>query len=145
MHPLLKKILDPLLKGLKENLNKGYQKVDKLLLNILREVFVSLNSSFYLFIYFFTLIDDNECSTNGGLGPCEHICVNSYLSYQCLCKAGYTLNADGKTCAGELLILTRSPEAITCCRKLAKERSHFSFKREKSKFCKMPDPRHVHN
>ena len=51
--PPPKKNLDPLLKRLKENLNKGYQKVDKLLLNILREVFVSLNSSFYLFIYYF--------------------------------------------------------------------------------------------
>ena len=112
MHPLLKKILDPLLKRLKENLNKGYQKVDKLLLNILREVFVSLNSSFYLFIYlFYTLIDDNECSTNGGLGPCGHICVNSYLSYQCLCNAGYTLNADGKTCAGELLNINKEPRS----------------------------------
>ena len=46
-------MLRAVMKRLKENLNKGYQKVDKLLLNILREVFVSLNSSFYLFIYLF--------------------------------------------------------------------------------------------
>ncbi len=31
---------------------------------------------------------------------CEHICESSPGSYHCLCLPGYTLNADGKTCAG---------------------------------------------
>lgn len=31
---------------------------------------------------------------------CEHICESSPGSYHCLCLPGYTLNDDGKTCAG---------------------------------------------
>lgn len=47
------------------------------------------------------LSDDNECSSNNGLGPCEQICVNNLLGYECLCRPGYNLNADGKTCSGK--------------------------------------------
>ena len=32
---------------------------------------------------------------------CEHICESSPGSFHCLCLPGYTLNDDGKTCAGE--------------------------------------------
>lgn len=46
------------------------------------------------------LSDNNECSSNGGLGPCEQICVNTLLGRQCLCRPGYTLKADGTTCKG---------------------------------------------
>lgn len=35
---------------------------------------------------------------------CEHICESSPGSFHCLCLPGYTLNADGKTCAGEWLV-----------------------------------------
>jgi len=45
--------------------------------------------------------DDDECSSNNGLGPCEQICVNNLLGYECLCRPGYNLNADGKTCSGK--------------------------------------------
>lgn len=31
---------------------------------------------------------------------CEHICESSPGSFHCLCLPGYTLNDDGKTCAG---------------------------------------------
>ena len=62
-------------------------------------------------IYFILsgLLDDNECSTNNGLGPCEHICVNTLLGHECLCSPGYTLNNDGTTCAGGNVILTDRP------------------------------------
>ncbi|XP_029958686.1 matrilin-2-like [Salarias fasciatus] len=29
---------------------------------------------------------------------CQHICVSSPVSYRCKCRAGFTLNPDGKTC-----------------------------------------------
>ena len=45
--------------------------------------------------------DDNECSSNNGLGPCEQICVNTLLGHECLCRPGYNLNGDGKTCSGK--------------------------------------------
>jgi len=43
--------------------------------------------------------DDDECSSNSGLGPCEQICVNTLLGHECLCRPGYNLNGDGKTCS----------------------------------------------
>ena len=45
--------------------------------------------------------DENECSTNAGFGPCGQICVNTFLGYSCLCRPGYTLNNDKKTCTGK--------------------------------------------
>ena len=32
---------------------------------------------------------------------CNHHCVNTPGSYFCLCRPGYTLDADGHTCKGE--------------------------------------------
>lgn len=37
---------------------------------------------------------------------CEHICESSPGSFHCLCLPGYTLNPDGKTCAGKWLVAT---------------------------------------
>ncbi|MBN3310323.1 MATN4 protein, partial [Amia calva] len=34
---------------------------------------------------------------------CQHVCVSETRSYHCECHAGYTLNADGKTCSGGAL------------------------------------------
>uniref|UniRef100_UPI0037E944B3 matrilin-4 n=1 Tax=Semicossyphus pulcher TaxID=241346 RepID=UPI0037E944B3 len=55
---------------------------------------------------------------------CEHICESSPGSFQCLCLPGYTLNADGKTCAAIDLcvegkhdceqICVSSPGSFTC-------------------------------
>ena len=43
--------------------------------------------------------DTDECvSSNGG---CEHTCVNTYQSFYCVCRQGYTLKSDQKTCEGE--------------------------------------------
>ncbi|CAD5125803.1 DgyrCDS14009 [Dimorphilus gyrociliatus] len=40
-------------------------------------------------------IDIDECSTDPG---CQHICKNMPGSFACLCKEGYILGADGKSC-----------------------------------------------
>ena len=41
---------------------------------------------------------ENECeSDNGG---CEQICIDTFLSNNCSCSTGYTLNDDGQTCSG---------------------------------------------
>ena len=48
--------------------------------------------------------DTNECSSNGGLGPCEQICINTFLGHQCLCNPGHSLNDDGTSCTGQKFI-----------------------------------------
>lgn len=51
--------------------------------------------------------DVDECEVlNGG---CQQGCVNTHGSFQCQCRAGYRLHADGRTCIGKgpLLILPR--------------------------------------
>ena len=43
-------------------------------------------------------IDIDECLVeNGG---CQHVCLNKMGSYECLCRNGYTLLGDEKTCVG---------------------------------------------
>ncbi|XP_022097489.1 fibrillin-1-like [Acanthaster planci] len=39
--------------------------------------------------------DKNECLNH----RCEHHCQNTFGSFQCLCRGGYTINADGETCS----------------------------------------------
>ena len=50
-------------------------------------------------------IDTNECSSNGGRGPCAHICTNTPGSFTCSCRTGYALAADGRGCNGKSMIL----------------------------------------
>ncbi|XP_078574744.1 receptor-type tyrosine-protein phosphatase S-like [Branchiostoma floridae x Branchiostoma japonicum] len=45
-----------------------------------------------------TCVDVNECSPNGGRGPCDYSCTNTAGSYTCTCNSGHTLNSDGHTC-----------------------------------------------
>jgi len=40
--------------------------------------------------------DVDECRDSHG--GCEHECVNSQGSYQCVCHEGYTLRSDRHTC-----------------------------------------------
>ena len=40
--------------------------------------------------------DVDECRDSHG--GCEHECVNSQGSYQCVCHEGYTLRSDRRTC-----------------------------------------------
>ena len=46
----------------------------------------------------FLFTDKDECTSNNG--GCEHICANSYLSYGCHCRGGYTTAVDNKNCNG---------------------------------------------
>ena len=52
-----------------------------------------------------TLLDINECASNGGLGLCEQICTNTVGSYYCSCLLGYTVSTNGTSCDGELIQL----------------------------------------
>ena len=45
----------------------------------------------------------NECEVNNG--PCEHICADTFTSFECSCEDGYELNTDGRTCNGKLVTL----------------------------------------
>ncbi|XP_068171504.1 matrilin-4 [Antennarius striatus] len=63
---------------------------------------VFLVESFDLIHQFGLQFQDKLCGVDLCLESehgCEHICESSPGSYQCLCLPGYTLNADGKTCA----------------------------------------------
>ena len=41
----------------------------------------------------------NECAeSNGG---CDQICIDTFQSYECSCRAGYSLSNDGYTCIGK--------------------------------------------
>ena len=50
----------------------------------------------------FKNIDVNECGTNNG--GCQQQCTNTVGSYSCSCYTGYTLNSNGKTCTGMLIL-----------------------------------------
>lgn len=41
-------------------------------------------------------LDTNECQT--GTAQCAQICVNTFGSYACSCRDGFTLSEDGKSC-----------------------------------------------
>ena len=51
------------------------------------------------------MVDIDECASSTTNG-CEHFCTNSAGSYECSCHFGYQLGSDGKSCAGELVVLT---------------------------------------
>lgn len=46
------------------------------------------------------MLDVDECKLKQH--DCQHICINTLGSYQCGCHAGYELQANGKTCEGQL-------------------------------------------
>ncbi|XP_044039491.1 matrilin-4 isoform X3 [Siniperca chuatsi] len=88
---------------------------------------VFLVESFDLIHQFGLQFQDKLCGVDLCLESdhgCEHICESSPGSYQCLCLPGYTLNADGKTCAAIDLcaegkhdceqICVSSPGSFTC-------------------------------
>ena len=52
----------------------------------------------FLHIYYFNFVDVNEC-VSAATNNCQQICHNTEGSYTCACEHGYTLNADGFTCA----------------------------------------------
>ena len=46
-------------------------------------------------------LDVDECATNNG--GCNHTCANKQGTFQCSCDAGYSLDANNKTCSGNVL------------------------------------------
>ncbi|KAK6054644.1 EGF-like domain protein, partial [Cooperia oncophora] len=42
-------------------------------------------------------LDIDECKVQHG-GGCQHECVNTYGSYRCRCRPGFTLADDGRSC-----------------------------------------------
>lgn len=50
---------------------------------------------------FFVLVDINECTTEEH--GCEQMCVNTVGSYFCMCRDGYFLYQDERTCLGKML------------------------------------------
>ncbi|XP_059845641.1 collagen and calcium-binding EGF domain-containing protein 1 [Hypanus sabinus] len=63
-------------------------------------------------------LDIDECTKSNG-SVCSHICLNTPGSYRCLCKEGFYLKEDGKTCniiesAGQYLKSDTVMEADTC-------------------------------
>ena len=47
---------------------------------------------------FFVCTDINECTEEGD--GCQHFCRNTIGSYHCMCRDGYYLHQDGKSCLG---------------------------------------------
>ena len=48
-------------------------------------------------------VDDNECDhLNGG---CTHECTNTYGSYECSCRTGYSLQPNRHDCEGTTSVL----------------------------------------
>ena len=43
--------------------------------------------------------DINECDQDNG--GCSQICNNTFGSYKCSCKQGYTLDINGFNCSGK--------------------------------------------
>lgn len=63
---------------------------------------------FYLVQVFFNAIfflDVDECASGNGMLCRNGQCVNTIGSFQCLCNDGYEVSLDGRTCAGECLLL----------------------------------------
>ncbi len=45
---------------------------------------------------------------------CQHNCVNTWGSYQCTCRQGYKLQADGKTCLGKSRMVKTQLIFVVC-------------------------------
>jgi len=42
------------------------------------------------------IVDIDECR----FSPCEHGCINTPGSFECVCNDGHELNSNGRTCTG---------------------------------------------
>ena len=47
---------------------------------------------------YFITTDVDECAE--GISECSQDCTNSVGSFTCLCRDGYSLDEDGKSCNG---------------------------------------------
>ena len=52
--------------------------------------------------------DVNECREQNA-GGCQHGCINQQGTYLCYCNAGYTLDANGHTCTGDVTCTVSVP------------------------------------
>ena len=50
----------------------------------------------------YSILDINECLINRG--GCSDMCTNTWGSFKCTCRTGFTLNVDGRTCNGNIVI-----------------------------------------
>jgi len=55
-------------------------------------------------VYVLCVTDTDECLENNG--GCNHMCNNTEGSYHCLCRKGFYLTSDNKTCIGSDMIIT---------------------------------------
>lgn len=66
-------------------------------------IYVPVCNPLQLFVYWcimnLLITDVNECDQDNG--GCEQNCDNTFGSYKCSCKDGYTLELDGVGCAGK--------------------------------------------
>ena len=46
------------------------------------------------------IVDIDECAL--GTADCSHMCTNNLGYFECSCRFGYRLQADGKTCEGRI-------------------------------------------
>jgi len=46
------------------------------------------------------IADIDECSSNGGRGPCDSVCVDQPGTFKCSCAPGKKLLDDGISCQG---------------------------------------------
>ena len=53
-------------------------------------------------LVFLNYPDINECTVNNG--GCQQNCFNFQGSFACWCNAGYSRDANGRTCSGELIL-----------------------------------------
>ena len=45
------------------------------------------------------IFTENRCAVNNG--GCTQICRDTFIIFECSCKAGYSLDNDGYTCIGK--------------------------------------------
>ena len=45
-------------------------------------------------------------------GGCNQICIDTFQSYECSCRAGYSLSNDGYTCIGKLIIMLGHDKSV---------------------------------
>ena len=61
-----------------------------------------------------TILDINECASNGGRGPCDDTCENKDGGYECGCSfPGSKLSKDNHTCLGKQMYHTVQLQKFT--------------------------------
>ena len=73
---------------------------------LVENIFIIIVFAVFVFTNYIIPLDVNECEISKG--GCQHICKNTYGSYICQCKNGFSLNANEKSCSGKLEIEIRN-------------------------------------